>query len=193
MPIELAGIHLNRIHKITTSEQTDFVYHRVPGLEGNVVQDMGRDSVLLQIEGIFYGDSAQEDMEGLRKVYKTREPVDFLAEIVGQAYFAQVILERFEIFQGAQEPDQFSYILTIAEYVKPPEPEVPSGLSDVDLGIIEEARNFIDIAVLPDMLGSIPEVTDPLTPLSSALDDVNKATENLDSAAAGLKMIFGID
>ena len=37
MPIELAGIRLDRIHKIVTLEQATLVSHRVPGLEGNVV------------------------------------------------------------------------------------------------------------------------------------------------------------
>ena len=103
MPIELAGIQLNRIHRITTLEQGAFVYHRIPGLEGDVVQNLGRDSVRLRIEGIFYGDSAREDMESLREIYKAKEPVDFLAEIVGQAYFAQVLLElpgKFLFFRG---------------------------------------------------------------------------------------------
>ena len=55
MPIELAGIELNRIHKIHTLEKADFASHRIPGSDGNVVQNMGRESVVMQIEGIFYG------------------------------------------------------------------------------------------------------------------------------------------
>jgi hypothetical protein len=192
VPIELAGIQLHRIHKITTLEQGDSVYHRVPGLEGDVVQNLGRNSVRLRIEGIFYGSTARDDLETLREVYKQREAVDFLAEIVGQAYFGQVTLERFQVVQQAQEPDQFSYALTVVEYVPPPEPEAAPGLFDVDLDILDQAQSFMDIATLPDLLGSIPEVTDPLAPLSSALDDIEKATENLDAATAGLKAIFGI-
>src|SRR5215471_3395507 len=122
MPVEVGGIKLYRVHKIVTLEQGAFVYHRIPGLEGNVVQALGRDSVRLQIEGIFYGPEAQDGLEGLREVYKAREPVDFLAEVIGQAYFGQVILERFEVSQLAGEPDQFSYRLVVTEYVKPPEP-----------------------------------------------------------------------
>jgi hypothetical protein len=193
MPIELAGIRLDRVHSITTLEQGAFVYHQVPGLDGNVVQNLGRDSVRLQIEGIFYGPTAADDLEALREVYKQREAVDFLAEIVGQAYFGQVTLDRFQVFQLAGEPSQFSYVLTVVEYVPPPEPEAAPGFTDVDLDILDQAQSFMDIATLPDLLGSIPEVTDPLTPLSGALNDVKKATENLDTAAAGLKAVFGID
>ena len=59
MPVEVGGIKLHRVHKIVTLEQGAFVYHRIPGLEGNVVQVLGRDSVRLQIEGIFYGSEAR--------------------------------------------------------------------------------------------------------------------------------------
>lgn len=186
MPIELAGITLSRIHKIVTREQADFVSHRIPGLEGNVVQDLGRNSVRLQIEGIFYGSTARENLERLRKVHKDREPVDFLAEIVGQAYFAQVILERFEVTQVAREPGQFSYNLTIAEHVVPPEPE-PPGL--VDAAIIEEAQNFMDVAQLPDLL-SLPDFGNPTVPLNSTLDGIKGTLGNLTDSAQALKDLY---
>lgn len=197
MPIEIAGIQLSRIHKISTVEQTAFVHHRIPGLEGNVVQNLGRDSVRLQIEGIFYGPTAKDDLAALREAYKKREPVDFLAEITGQAYFSQVSIERLQVLQSAREPDQFSFVLTIAEYVIPPEPEAPSGFLDTDLALVDadilaQAQSFMDIATLPDLLGSIPEVTNPLEPLSSTLDEVKQATAKLPDVTAGLKAIFGV-
>lgn len=70
MPIEIAGITLNRIHRITTVEQAGFVRHQVPGLEGNLVQDLGRNSVHLQVEGICYGEEAQDQLEEIRTLYK---------------------------------------------------------------------------------------------------------------------------
>ena len=189
MPVELGSIRLDRIHRIATLEQADFVNHRIPGLEGNVVQDVGRDSVRLQIEGIFYSQTAQADMEGLREIYKAREPVDFLAEIVGQAYFAQVILERFEVVQRAHEPDQFSFLLVVAEYVVPPEPELPAA-PDIDLAILEEAQNFMDIAELPDTL-SLPEFRDPTAPLGGLLEGVQSSLSALDQTSADLSELFG--
>ena len=168
MPIEIAGITLSRIHKIATLEKADFVRHRIPGLEGDIVQDMGRGSVRLEVEGIYYGTEAGEDLEALRDVYKAREAVDFLAEIVGEAYFAQVILENLEVRQLAGEPDQFSYRLVVAEYVEPPEPEIASP-SLVDASILDDALAFADAIELPGLL-SLPEITDPLEPLGGLVD-----------------------
>lgn len=191
MAIELARIQLNRVHKIATLEQAALVYHRVPGLEGNVVQELGRDSVRLQLEGIFYGSKAKDDLEALRKVYKQRQPVDFLAEIVGQAYFSQVTLERFEVRQLADYPEQFSYCLTIAEYVAPPK-SAAADTAAVDAAIKRDAQNFMNAAMLPDSLtpGSIPNLTNPVAPLKGALSPVGEATKNLGTATGGLTSLF---
>lgn len=189
MPVELAGIKLERIHRITTLEDSSFVNHKVPGLDGALVQDMGRDSVRLKIQGIFYGETAKDDMESLRDMYKARKPVDFLADVVGQAYFGQVILESFEVFQQAEEPEQFSYMLTIAEYVEPPQP-VSTGLLSVDAGILAEAMNFMDIVELPGIL-SLPEFSDPTQPLGSMLDGVKSSVARLEEMTAGLHELFG--
>ena len=65
---------------------------------------MGRPSVKIMIEGIFYGESGMDDMERLREFYKAREPMDFLADLTGEAYFAQVLLEEFAVRQEALSP-----------------------------------------------------------------------------------------
>ena len=152
MPIEIAGISLPRIHRIATRERADFISHRIPGLDGNVVQDIGRHSARLHIEGIFYGTKAKDDLEALRDVYKKREPADFLADIVGQAYFSQIIVETFEVRQAADEPDQFSYWLTIAEYVPPPQPAAGFDTPDIDAALGLEALDFLDMIQLPYLL-----------------------------------------
>jgi hypothetical protein len=192
MPIELAGIQLNRVHHIETLEQGSFVYHRIPGAQGNVAQNMGRDSVCLQLQGIFYGPTAQEELTKLRQVYQKRQAVDFLADIVGQAYFSQVILDRFEVVQSVRDPDQFSYVLTITEFVKPASP--PPTRATVNAAIKADAANFLAIATLPDTLkmGALPEVTNPIAPLTSAIAPVQAATQHLDAAATGLKALFNL-
>jgi archaellum component FlaC len=190
VPIEIAGISLPRVHRVVTRERADFVSHRIPGLDGDVVQDMGRHSVRLEIEGIFYGEAASDDLEALRDVYKNREPVDFLAEIVGQAYFSQVILEELAVQQAALEPEQFSYRLTVSEYVPPPQPAAGFEGPDID-GLLElEALDFMDLIQLPDLL-SAPDFGDPTPPLQSVLDSVGNSLGALDAPAAELTDLFG--
>lgn len=193
MPIEIGGINLSRIHKITTLEQADFASHRVPGLEGNIVQNMGRNSVRLRIEGIHYGSEAKENLEALREIYKARQEIDFLADIVGEAYFSEVIIETFEVSQQAHEPDQYSFVLTVAEYVPPPEPLSDFGLDvpGVDELIALEALDFMDLVQLPDLLGSVPEISDPTIPLSGLIDQVKGPLESLDAIQNDINELFG--
>lgn len=192
MPIEVAGIQLNRIHQVKTLEQGSFIHHRIPGLQGNAIQSIGRNSVCLQLHGIFYGPKAQQDLEALRQVYQNQEAVDFLADIVGQSYFSQVILERFEVVQSTHDPDQFSYVLTITEYVKPANPAPTTAA--VDAAIKADAANFMAVATLPDLLqmGALPEVTNPIEPLRSAITPIQTATQALDAATTGLKALFNL-
>ncbi|MEW6491447.1 MAG: DNA circularization N-terminal domain-containing protein [Cyanobacteriota bacterium] len=192
MAVELANIQLNRVHKIATLEQAALVHHRVPGLAGNVVQDLGRDSVRLQIEGIFYGANAKDDLETLRQVYKERKAVDFFAEIVGQAYFSQVIIEQFAVTQSADYPDEFSYCLIVTEYVA--STETPAATDQVNQSIAVEAKNLMNIANLSDALqmGLLPEITNPIEPLKGALEPVKEATKNFSEVTQGLRAIFGI-
>jgi DNA circularisation protein N-terminus len=192
MPIEIGGIQLNRVHRLATLEQTALVAHRLPGMEGSVVQNLGRPSVQLQVEGICYGATAQDDLEALRTLYKTREPVEFLAEIVGEAYFSQVVITRFEVLEVAGHPDEFSYVLHIMEYVEPPEPEAVSDVAAVDAAILDDAQNFMEAATLPDLIGSIPNITNPLAPLEGAMDGVEAAMSGLASVSAPLQSLFGI-
>jgi len=174
MAIEIAGIQLNRVHQIETIEQNNFVYHQIPGKQGNLVQNFGRDSVRLQIKGIFYGNKYLVDLEKLRKIYKEQKPVEFIAEIIGQAYFSQVILERFAVVQSATDPDQFSYTLTLAEYVPPTPSQAFAQVAGVDANIKADAASFMTVAMLPDALqfGSIPAITNPIEPLKASLDPI---------------------
>lgn len=198
MTVELGGIKLNRVHRLVTLEQADWVSHQIPGMEGNVVQDLGRDLVKLEISGICYGaETASQELETLRQVYKKREPVDFLAEIVGQAYFSRVIIHNFQVFQLAEEPEQFSYTIAIREYVTNSKTQAKTNqnIAKVNQSIKLQAQTAISIASLPDalQLGTLPEITNPIEPLKGALEPIKEATQGLDEVTKGLKAILGIE
>ncbi|MBU6349435.1 MAG: DNA circularization N-terminal domain-containing protein [Chloroflexi bacterium] len=124
MGIELGKVRFPRVHRIVTLEQAAFVYHHIPGQEGDRVQNMGRSSVRLQIEGIFYGPKALDNLGTLRNLYLKREPVDFVADITSGAYAGKVTIDRLDVVQSASAQEQYSYVLIISEYVPPPKPVV---------------------------------------------------------------------
>jgi hypothetical protein len=192
MPIHVADLTLSRVHRIVTLEEAAFVHHRVPGAEGDVLQDLGRRSVRLRIEGICYGPAARDDLEALRALYTAREPVDFIADVVGQTYVSRVSLDRLEVGEDAVEPGQFSWTLTVTEHVEPPARGAAAAAA-VTAGIAADAGALLEIATLPDMLafGSLPEISNPFMPLRDSLTPVAEAAKGMQSAAAGLRTLLG--
>lgn len=192
MPVEIGGIKINRVHKITTLEQAAFVRHHVPGQEGNTLQNLGRDSVQLEIEGIFFGPQAKDNLEKLRGLYVKRQPVDFVAELLGQYFTGKVVLIRLDVAQMAQEPQQFSYSLVLTEYVQPPRQGVAARQAVAKRAKLN-AEAALKVAGLPDALslGSMPEVSNPFVPLNESLEPVRQATDALVQSMDGLKKLFG--
>ncbi len=192
MPVEIGGIKINRVHKITTLEQAAFVRHRVPGQEGNTIQNLGRDSVQLEMEGIFFGPQAKDDLEKLRGLYIKRQPVDFVADLMGQYFTGKVVLTRLDVAQSAQEPQQFSYSLVVTEYVQPPKQGAAAKQAVANKAKLN-AKAALGAATLPDALslGSMPEVSNPFVPLNDALEPARQATDALMQSMDGLKKLFG--
>lgn len=194
MPIELGTLRLSRIHSVQTLEEASLVYHDVLGLEGSAVQDLGRTSVRLQIQGIFYGDSAQEQLEELRSIHINREPVDFVAAATGgNNYVGKVTLDRFEVAERAGETSQFSYTLILSEYVAPPKKS--SGLKSLIEIIKQEAFEKKIMLSLPEALtaGALPEISNPFGSIKNVLDGVKQAMSGFETAAQGAKKVFGIE
>lgn len=191
MPIHLADLTLNRVHRIVTLEDAAFVHHRVPGAAGDVLQDLGRRSVRLRIEGICYGATATDDLDALRGLYTRREPVDFIADVVGQTYVSRVAMDRLEVAESAADPGQFSWTLTVSEYVEPPA-NAAAAAAAVDAAIAADAAALMEIAALPDVLefGSLPEVSNPLAPLSGALTPMAEGVQALQASTAALRSLL---
>lgn len=206
MSIELAGIKLNKVHRLETLEQQNFVFHQIPGKQGSTSQNLGRDVVRLRLNGICYGENAVKDLAKIRTVYKDQKPVDFLADIIGQSYFSQVLIERFEVIQSVNYPDQFTYQLILAEYTNDTQTSAVSdsgskvsgttknSLAKVNESVKMNAKTLMSNALLPTALqiGSIPEVTNPFEPISVSIDPIQEATSTLDQGVSDLKSLFNL-
>jgi hypothetical protein len=170
MAVELGGMTLQLLTRVTVNERARVVPRAVPGLSGDLSQVLGRPSVEVTLEGIFYGSDAADQLKQLRALKLGDEPVDFFADTVGDGYFSQVMISGIEVVQAAGDLDQFTYRCELMEYVEPPAPAVPlSALAELDAGILSEAAGFLDdvqnaveqVTQLADMLASMPSFGDP--------------------------------
>ena len=188
MAIELGSVTLSQLTRISVSEQARIVRHPVPGMSGDLSQTLGRPSVVVRFQGIFYGPQALDDLDTLRTAYLDQQPIDFFTEAVGEGYFTQVLITHMAVSQSAGYVDQFDYACEVMEYIEPPEPIVSSPLSldGLDTSLLDEAAGFIDdvqnalqaVSDLVDLIGNIPSFGDPTSRLPDMLSGFTGAASS---------------
>lgn len=169
MAVELGSISLDRLTHVAVQEQARLVHHAVPGLAGDLVQRMGRPSVQVRLEGVFFGPDASTQLQALRQLHWDGQPVDFFADAVGEGYFAQVLIGGLQVQQQAGGGDELAYACTLVEYVEPPEPAAPDLLGGLDAGLLDEAGAFMDdvqnavaaVSDLASLVANMPSFGDP--------------------------------
>jgi hypothetical protein len=172
--VEIGKISLERLTCITVNEVARIVPHAVPGLAGDLAQTLGRPSVEVNLDGIFFeaaADDAAGGLDALRQLYLAQKPVDFFADAVGQGYFTQVLISSLHVTQQAGETDQFNFSCKLVEYVEPPEPKAADPFGALDAGLVDEASSFMDdvqnaadqVSKLAELAAGIPDFGNPTT------------------------------
>jgi hypothetical protein len=186
---------LPRIESIRTLEARRLARMDVPGLAGDLQFDLGAQSLLVEIRGSLYGDEARDQfLTTLREKFHAGEPVSFVADILTATELEQVLIAQLELEETADTALGFRYRLLLREYVEPPEPppaidELGLGL-DADLDLLSELG--LDGLELPDLLGDIPALANPVEPLQPALAAVDAATSGIADLLGPLKQKLGL-
>lgn len=187
------GWEVPRIERIESRERRRLARLAVPGLLGDLQQDLGAGSLAVEIRGSLQGDEARDDfLTSVREKFRAGDPVSFVADITTATELDQVLIEELEVEEVNQAAGSFSYRVVLREYVEPPEP--PSPIDDLgsDLGLeLDDLASLgLDGLKLPDLLGDIPSLGDPVAPVQPALEGVKAATEQIPALLDGLKEKF---
>jgi hypothetical protein len=166
------------IERISTIETRRCAILSVPGLDGDLRQDLGRNGLAVEIRGSLQGDDARDDLlKQVREKFAAGSPVDFVADIVKESKLERVVIEELEFSEVAGSPDSFRYRVVLREYTEPPAPPAPSadfGLElDPDLDAL--ASLGLDALDLPAIAASVPNVGDLLAPLKPAAANLKTA------------------
>lgn len=183
-----------RIEGIASRESRRLAVVPVPGLSGDLHQDLGRDALEVELYGSLSGDQARDDfLKEVRTQFLAGEPVDFVADIVGESELEQVLITSFELEESAERPEEFRYRMVLREYTEPPE---PPGLAedfgldvDADLGL--DVDLGLDLLDLPGMLGDVPQIGDLLTPVKTAADELKTALQGAGALLSPLDDLLG--
>jgi hypothetical protein len=185
----LGDLALEDIEYIESVESRALVEHRVPGLSGNYLQDLGSVPNAILIVGSKHGDDPRDAfLNGIRGLFNKGEPTTFVADIVTATDITDVVIEDLHVAETGGADPSFRYSLTLRKYVKPPEPP-PTGM--LDGGILDDALSVTDALDALDALTSAPNIGDPTPPLRQALDGVKAATSGLDGVVGDLNNLFG--
>jgi hypothetical protein len=189
----VGSFELIGIEYIESSERRALVEHRVPGLAGNYLQDLGTIPNRIVIAGTRHGDDARDAfLTGIRELFNSGEPTTFVADINTATDLVDVVIEDLQVAEVGGTIGSFRYEFTLRKYIKPPEPAA-AGLPAVDTSILDDALSTLGAMDLLDGLVSIPDFGDPSVPLRGAMDTVKDATGGLAAAAAPLLAAFGSD
>ena len=190
----LEGWEIPRIESIRALEHRSFVELAIPGRVGSLFQDMNTVPTRVAISGSLYGDEDRNDfLEKVRGKFQDGEPVIFVADIVTATAVQYVIIETLSIEESGTKPDQIDYFIVLKE--SPPPPPPPNPLGDIDAGLLDQAGDFLDSVTgaldAIDMLGNIPNISDPTPPLRDVLKGASPALDGLSGITNGLGELFG--
>jgi len=183
----IGGWEPPRIERIAAAESRRLAVLPVPGLSGDLHQDLGRGALAVEVVGSLMGDEARDEfLKQVREKFLAGEPVDFVADIVKESELEQVLIETLEVEEVAGAADSFRYRIVLREYTEPPEPPAPAddfGL-DLDAELDGLADLGLDMLDLPALVGDIPQIGELLQP-------IKPAAENLKQALSGAGSLLG--
>lgn len=176
-----------RIESLRAFERRRIASLPVPGLSGDLSQDLGRAALQVELMGSLSGDEARDALLAeVRTRFLAGEPVDFVADLIHESTLEKVLIEAFDVIEVAGSPDSFRYHIVLREYTEPPEPPSPGlegfGL-DVDAGLDLDVSLGLDLLDLPALLAVVPDLPD----LEEALSPIRTAAEGLRETLGGAR------
>jgi hypothetical protein len=180
------------IETIGTHEARRLAVLPVPGLSGDLHQDLGRGALAVEISGSLYSDEARDAfLKELREKFLAGEPVDFVADIVGESELEQVLVESFQLEESAAVADTFRYRIVLREYTEPPAAGLGDAFGlDVDAALALDAELGLDLLDLPGLLVDVPQIGDLLSPLEPAAEKLKETLSGAKTLLDPLKAVL---
>jgi hypothetical protein len=118
----LGTLALPLAQSIDVEDGQALVRHEVPGLDGGLLQRMGRRAARVALTGVATGATAGASIEALRELLRGGEPVDFVTDISTATRVARVMVEALDVRELAGRTERWEYAVLLREHVEPPAP-----------------------------------------------------------------------
>ena len=173
----LDDLELPQVQEITTYDHRMLAEHKPPGMDGSLLQNLGRRPGHLTLWGVKIGPDALEFVETLEEKYRAGNPVPFVADIINEAGIEKMIIVDLQWQELAGKPQRYSYVLSLREYIEPVEPEDTSFLeSDIldDAGdLFDDLLDGLDFGL--DFATGLERFVGPLTDMLGRLQAFNRS------------------
>jgi hypothetical protein len=146
MAVRIGSIELTGLQHIRTQDARNLVQQRGPGQAGSVAQDLGREPVVIVLEGLLLGDDPRAALEELRQAQTDARPLAFAADAIAGAELTDVLIEDLQVRQLAGYRERYRFYLCVREYTEPPE-ESAGILGGVADDVDDESGSWLDDAV----------------------------------------------
>lgn len=190
MAVRIGKIELTGLQRIKVDDTRNLVQLRGPGQKGASHQDLGREPVRILLEGLLLGSTCDDALESLREAYQKASPLSFAADAVKGTEVTQVIIEKFDSHQLAGYENQYTFLLKVKEYIKPPSPGFD--LLGCLKGIMADLDKWKKLAALAmkalkDPMGAFKDLlADPALLSLLSVDELVKMVEDvLDQVTGG--------
>jgi hypothetical protein len=137
----LDDLELVLVQEVSTFDKRMLAEHKPPGMDGSVLQNLGRRATCIVLWGVALGEDSRTFMEKLDTKFKAGEPLPFVADITEDMEIGNVLIDDLRFQELAGKTDRFAYVLTLREHQVPVEPE---DVSFVDTDVLGEALDQIE-------------------------------------------------
>jgi Carboxypeptidase regulatory-like domain len=110
---------LREVRDIRTMDHRNVVELRIPGADGNVLQEMGREPVGILFTGQVWGPHAKTTIQALLDKYESQKPSPFSSDITALADVNNVVIEDLVLETTAGKADYYVYHIALKEYKEP--------------------------------------------------------------------------
>jgi len=134
-------LELPQVQEIDLLERRSLAEHRAPGMDGSLLQNLGRSPACLALWGVATGPDALDFAEQLDAKFRAGEPVSFVADIVEGAEIERMVIDDLRFQEVAGKPARAAFALTLREHIEPADPASGEPLDD---GLLEDATGLVD-------------------------------------------------
>jgi len=111
---------LQQVQQLRAEEGEAVCGQKVPALEGDFLEDLGRRAVRFRVNGVMTGSEASKQLKTLGAKFRDGKPVPFVADIATASKVQQVLVQELQVQEIAGKPERFEYDMVLVEYVAPP-------------------------------------------------------------------------